>query len=343
MATRMEGTTMRTLCTALLAFTALGGLVARAEAADTMRLEWVMQGQFAGPIVALHNGWYQDAGIELELLPAGPDIKPAVTVAQGTDQFGIGHPHQVIAARANEAPLVMVLQVGQRSSTTYVAKAESGIRELADVRGKKVGLWFGGDEYEFQAMLAKAGIPQEDVTLVSQGFDIVGWLEGQYDVMQVTPFNELLLVQDAGFTGDKLVVIPPERYGAALVSAGVFTTEAMIADHPEKVQAVVDATMRGWQAAIADPKAAAEIVVQYNSELDVPFQVRQIEAMRDIICYGPTLAGEFGKTDPAIWETSQSIMLGAKVIEQPIDLARGFTNAFWEKAPAEYRKVACAG
>lgn len=334
---------MRTSCTALIAAAALAGLTARAEAADTMRLEWVMQGQFAGPILAMHNGWYKDAGIDLELLPAGPDIKPAVTVAQGTDQFGIGHPHQVIAARANEAPLVMVLQVGQKSSTTYVAKTESGITDLQSVRGKKVGLWFGGDEYEFLAMLAQAGIPQEDVTLVSQGFDIVGWLEGQYDLMQVTPFNELLLVHDAGFTPDKLVVIPPERYDSALVSAGVFTTQAMIDQQPAKVQAVVDATMRGWQAAIADPKAAAEIVVQYNSELDVPFQTRQIEAMRDIICYGPTLQGAFGKTEPAIWETSQRILLGAKLIEQPIDLAQGFTNAFWEKAPTDYRKVACPG
>lgn len=334
---------MRILTTALIAAAALAGFVAPADAADTMRLEWVLQGQFAGPIVAMHNGWYKEAGIDLELLPAGPDIKPAVTVAQGTDQFGVGHPHQVIAARANGAPLVMVLQIGQKSSTTYVARKDSGITDLASVRGKKVGLWFGGDEYEFQAMLSKAGIAQEDVTLISQGFDIVGWLQNQYDVMQVTPFNELLLVYDAGYSKDQLVFIQPEQYDSALVSAGIFTTEQMIKEHPEKVQAVVDATMRGWQAAIADPKAAAEIVVGYNSELNVPFQVRQIEAMRDIICYGPTLKGDFGQSELSTWERSQKIMLGAKLIDAPIDLEKAFTNAFWEQAPADYRKVACPG
>ncbi|WP_081853013.1 ABC transporter substrate-binding protein [Bosea sp. 117] len=314
---------------------------ALAAADDTMRLEWVMQGQFAGPIVALEKGYYKEAGIDLKLLPAGPDLKPAVTVAQGTDTFGIGHPNQVITGRANGAPLVTVLQLGQKSATTYIARKDTGIKKVEDMPGHSVGLWFGGDEQEFMAMLRAAKVDPSKVNIISQGFDIVGWLSKQYEVMQVTRYNELQLVYGEGYKPEDLVFLNPEDYGVAFVNTGIFATEDTIKKNPTKVQAMVDATLRGWQEALADPEAAAKIVVKYNNELTVPSQVAQIKAMGEIFCAGPTLSGEFGMTDPAAWERVQKVLIDAKLIEQPIKLSEGYTNAFWEKAPAQYKKIAC--
>jgi len=324
-----------------LAATLASVLAPTAQAEETLRLEWVMQGQFAGPIVAMDKGYYKEAGVDLKLLPAGPDIKPAVTVAQGADTFGLGHPNQIIAARSNGVPLVMVMQFGQKSATTYVVRKESGINKVEDMPGHSVGLWFGGDEHEFLAMLNAAGVAQDDVQIVSQGFDIVSWLNGEYDVMQVTRFNELLQVYDNGYSPDDLVLLDPEDYGVALVSGGLFTTEKIIAEKPEVVQAVVDATMRGWKEALADPEAAAKVVLKYNPELTAEGQVAQIKAMGDLICAGPTLEGEFGKSVLADWETSQKVMLDAGVIDSSVDLEKGFTNRFWESAPSEYKQVRC--
>ena len=313
----------KNLCVAAgLAVATAMGSAASAYAEETLRLEWVMQGQFAGPIVALEKGYYKEAGVELELLPAGPDIKPAVTVAQGADTFGLGHPNQIISARANGVPLVMVMQFGQKSATTYVARKDSGIESVADMPGHSVGLWFGGDEHEFMAMLNAAGVDQGDVQIISQGFDIISWLNGEYDVMQVARYNELLQVYDNGYGPDDLVLLDPEDYGVALVSGGLFTTEKVIEENPEAVQAVVEATMRGWKEALADPQAAAEIVVRYNEEL--------------------TVESEFRRSVMADWETSQTVMVGAGVIDTTIDLEEGFTNSFWEAAPDEYKTVNCS-
>ena len=334
--------TRKTVLTAALAAVVGAGVAATPMAEETMRLEWVMQGQFAGPIVAMDKGYYADGGVDLELLPAGPDIKPAVTVAQGADTFGLGHPNQIIAARSNGVPLVMVMQFGQKSSTTYVARKDSGIASVEDMPGRSVGLWFGGDEHEFLAMLNAAGVSQDDVQIISQGFDIISWLNGEYEVMQVTRFNELLQVYDNGFSPDDLVLLDPEGYGVALVSGGLFTTEDVIDEKPEVVQAVVEATMHGWQDALADPEAAARIVLKYNEELTLESQIAQIEAMGDLICAGPTLDGAFGKSILADWETSQTVILDAGVIDSSIDLEEGFTNRFWDEVPAEVKSVACA-
>ena len=200
-----------------------------ANAGETMRLEWVIQGQFAGPLVALEKCYYKEAGVEMELMPAGPDIKPGVTVAQGTDSFGIGHPNQVISARANGAPLVTVAQFGHRSASVYVARKSTGITGIKDMKGHSVGLWFGGDEHEFLSMLNAAGIPQEDVKIVNQGFDIIAWLNGDYEVMQATIYNELQQVYRQGIKKDDLVFLDASESGVALVNTGIFTTEKVSA------------------------------------------------------------------------------------------------------------------
>lgn len=313
-----------------------------ARAGDTLRLEWVIQTQFAGFIVAYDKGYYKDEGVDLEILPAGPDIKPAVTVAQGADTFGVAHPNQVIAARSNGVPIMTVLQHGQKSATTYIARKETGIGRVEDLPGHSVGLWFGGDEHEFLAMLKAASVEQSDVELVSQGFDIVQWLQGEYEVMQVTRYNELLQVYDQGIGPDQLVFLNPEDYGVALVTAGgLVVNEKTIEERPEVVQGVVNASMRGWQDALANPEEAAKIVLKYNGELELQHQIEQLEAMRDLICYGPTLEGKFGYSDKKIWEVAQKVLLDAKLIDGPVDLDAAFTNNFWDKAPQEYKTVNC--
>lgn len=323
------------------AFAAAMAIPMTAHAEDTLRLEWFIQGQFAGPIVAYDKGYYKEAGIDLKLLPAGPDIKPAVTVAQGLDAFGLGHPNQVITARSNGVPLVMVLQVGQRSSSTYIARKDSGITRAEDMPGHSAGLWFGGDEHEFLAMLGAAKVNVNDVKIIPQAYDIVGWLNKDYDVMQVTWFNELLQVYAQGYKKEDLTFLDPSAYGVEMIGNGVFTTEATIKERPEKVQAVVDATMRGWQEALADPAAAADIVLKYNDELKRDEQIAQIEAMGTVMCAGPTLEGKFGLSRLEAWQTIQKVLLAGNLIESEIPLEEGFTNAFWDKAPAASKTVAC--
>ncbi|HLR13350.1 MAG TPA: ABC transporter substrate-binding protein [Burkholderiaceae bacterium] len=315
-------------------------MFALGASADSLRLEWFMQGQFAGPIVAHDKGYYKEAGIDMTLRPAGPDIKPAVMVATGADTFGLGHPNQVISARSNGAPLVMISQYGQKSASTYIARKETGIKSIEDMPGHSVGLWFGGDEQEFMAMLNRAGIKQSDVKIISQGYDIVSWMNKDYDVMQAARYNELLQVYRQGISKDDLVFLEPEPQDT-IVSNGLFTTEKQIKERPEAVKAVVEATLRGWQDAIANPQEAAKIIVKYNTELDIDEQTEQIQAMGEMFCAGPTLDDEFGKSRLENYEVAQRILIDSELIDQEIDLPQAFTNDFWEEASADYKSIAC--
>lgn len=340
--------TARSLLLPAAALAAALAAASSARAEDTLRLEWIIQGQFAGQLVALDKGYYKAAGADIKLLPAGSDIKPAVTVAQGSDTFGIGHPNQVIMARSHGAPLVMISQYGHKSAQVYIARKDAGINKLQDVRGKKIGSWFGGDEAEFLAMLATLKMTPEDVQLQPQQDNPVPQLiSGALDVIEAVRYAPAdLAVLYTKFKKDDLTYLYPEDSGVALVNTGLFTSEKTIADRPELVQAVVDATLKGWQEALADPDAAAKIVVKYNPELKAEDQVLMIKAMGDMFCAGPTLEGKFGESTDAEWQTVQKILLSYGAtnpdgLQQPVDLSKAYTNAFFEKSPASVKTIAC--
>jgi len=334
---------------AVLTVTVLAALLtASGRAQDTMRLEWIEHAQFAGEIVALDRGYYRALGVDMKLLPAGSDIKPAITVAQGSDTFGIGHPNQVIMARAQGVPLVMVSQYGQKSGQVYIARKDAGINRLADVRGKRVGLWYGGDESEFLAMLHAAGIDPGSVHMMAeQDNPAAELITKQLDMIEMTRYapGDLKPIF-AAVPKDRLTFIYPEAYHAALVNTGLFTLQRTIDQRPKLVQAVVDATLRGWQEALRDPRAAAQIVLKYNHELNLDDQIAMIGGMRDMFCAGPTLHGEFGKTDPASWVEVQRVLLDEGAhdpngLQSPVDLSAAYTNAFWQRAPRAYKTIAC--
>jgi NitT/TauT family transport system substrate-binding protein len=331
------------LIVAALAFAPAG-----ASSQDTIRLEWTYQGQFAGELVALDRGYYKAAGADVKLLTAGNDIKPAIMVAQGTDTFGIGSPNQVIMARSFGAPLVMVTQYGQKSGQVYLARTSAGIHTLADVRGKNVGSWFGGDEAEFLAMLHSVHMKPSDVHLIPQpGNGTPMLLSKQLDVIEAAVYAPADYKQLFATLGrNNITFIKPETYHTAIINTGLFTTEKTIAQRPQLVQAVVDATLRGWQEALRDPIAAAKIIVKYDSELSVADQASETVAMGAMFCAGPTLAGRFGESTPQSWTTVQNILLSygsdsPDGLHQPIDLRKAYTNAFWAKAPAAYKKIRC--
>lgn len=296
-----------------------------------LRLQWFPQTQFAGYLVAKELGFYQEAGLQVEILPAGPDIKPAQTVASGSDDFGVGVSNQIISARANGVPLKIVSQTFQDSANRYILKKENRISSLSELRGQSVGLWLGGDEAEFIAMLAKEQVDPSEIRIVPQDYSVAPFLEDQYLLSQVTVYNELLQIEDAGYPESALQIISPADYDCAIPSDMLFTSEWMIENNPEIVKSMVQATNRGWAAAFEEPERAARIAVAANSELVLAQQVRQLEAVKKLTSYNQhndTL--EFGRPSSRLYEIAQRSLLSSNQISNPIAINDVFSSIAYE-------------
>jgi NitT/TauT family transport system substrate-binding protein len=163
-----------------------------------LQLQWVTQAQFAGYFAAVDQGYFRDEGLDVEILEGGVDIVPQTVLAQGQADYAIAWVPKALASREQGAQITDVGQVFQRSGTLQVSFKDKAITSPADLRGKKVGNWGFGNEFELFAGMTQAGLdPAKDVTLVQQQFDMLALLKGDIDAAQAMTYNEYAQVLEA--------------------------------------------------------------------------------------------------------------------------------------------------
>jgi NitT/TauT family transport system substrate-binding protein len=114
-------------------------------------------------------------------------------------------------------------------------------------------------------------------------------------------------------------------YGVDSYEVVLFTSEKMIAEHPDAVKGIVQATVQGTRDVVDDPNQAASLVLAYNGKLDLDGQRRRIQATIPLL--NPPGA-QLGMMQPAIWKLTYQMMLDQHVLTQPVDLDRTATSKF---------------
>ena len=140
-------------------------VAAQAGESATIRLKWFHQAQFAGFYVAKEKGYYQSAGLDIDIQPGGPDFPAIQMVSGGNEQFGVTGADQILLARSKGVPVVALAVIFRRNPFVLFSLAKSGIKAPADFVGKNVGVKIGGnEELIYQAVLAKAGVDRTKLT-----------------------------------------------------------------------------------------------------------------------------------------------------------------------------------
>src|SRR5215211_7574631 len=174
-----------------------GGGGSDGGAADkvTLQLKWVTQAQFAGYYAAQGEGYYDDEGLDVTIRPGGPDIVPEQAVLGGQAECGINWLDNTLATRDKGQNIVNIAQVFTRSGMTELTWKDSGLDTIPKLKGKKVGVWLGGNEHKLFAALNKNGIdPQKDTTIVKQPFNMDLFLNREVDAAAAMTYNELAQV-----------------------------------------------------------------------------------------------------------------------------------------------------
>src|SRR6476661_7681106 len=103
------------------------GLFATAQAADSpvLQLKWLADAQSAGFFVAQAKGLYRQAGLDVTILPGGPDITPSEVLAAGKADIAVDWMPSALAARDKGAPLVNIAQMFQHSGLQLACRRDS--------------------------------------------------------------------------------------------------------------------------------------------------------------------------------------------------------------------------
>jgi NitT/TauT family transport system substrate-binding protein len=250
---------------------ALSAIPAHAADTVTLQLKWVTQAQFAGYYVAADKGFYKDEGLEVNILPGGPDVAPAQVIAGGGADVVVDWMPSALAAREQGLALVNIAQPFKSSGMMLTCLKESGVSSPADFSDKTLGVWFGGNEYPFLNWMSRLGLKTDGsaggVTVLKQGFDVNPLLNKEAACVSTMTYNEYYQVLDSGVAADDLVTFKYEDEGVALLEDGLYVLEKNLKDaaFADKMVRFVRASMKGWKYAEANVAEAAGIVVENDA------------------------------------------------------------------------------
>lgn len=314
---------------------AVGTSAETGTAADrdvTVMLDWTPNTNHAGLYLAATNGWYDEAGLDVEIIQPG-EQGGLPALASGDADFAVSVQEELTPARAQGAPVVSVAAVIASNTSSLLAPADEGIARPRDLEGLRYGGFGGQLETELvSTLVACDGGDPDTVEFVEVGnVDYrAGFERDFYDFVWVFDGWDGIRLRQAGVDVTTLPFADhfdciPDWYTPLLA-----TSEQLIDADPDLVRDFMAATARGYDAAGEDPGAAADALLEAAPELD--------EALvRDSAEY---LAGRFapdgpwGEQDAAVWEAFTAFLRQAEVLEGEFVVADAFTNEFLPGAGA---------
>jgi NitT/TauT family transport system substrate-binding protein len=309
-----------------------------------LQLQWFTQAQFGGYFAAVDQGFYKDVGLDVDILEGGTDIVPQTQLAQGKADYAIAWVPKALQSREQGAAITDVGQVFQKSGTLQVSFKDKNITNAADLKGKKVGNWGFGNEFELFAGMTKSGIaPSKDVTLVQQQFDMQALLKRDIDAAQAMTYNEYAQVLEAKnpktgklYTADDFNTVNWNDEGTAMLQDAIWANTEKLNDKAYQDQTVkfLQASFKGWIFCRDNPEKCRDIVVAKGSKLGSSHQLWQMNEVNKLVW--PSTQG-IGLVDKAAWDQTVKVASSTKNQEGDTVLSKApeglaYTNDYAQKA-----------
>jgi NitT/TauT family transport system substrate-binding protein len=317
------------LCLATSSFAAPAGKLDKV----TLQLKWLPQSQFMGYYVANAKGYYKDEGIDVTLLPGGSDIIPEQQVSTGVADIGVTWVSSLLKYQEKGWGFVEVAQVFQKSAMLLVSKTETGIKSSKDLKGKKVGSWFGGNEYELYALIESAGLNKEkDLKMVQQDFTMDQVKKGDIDAASAMTYNEFGLLLESGYTKDKLNVIDMNDAGVAMLEDCLFVSKKWAQKNPDLLVRFLRASIKGWAVACKDPEAAGKLVFDVDKSVSLQHQTYMAKEVAKLVVPAGFDAAKIGYIDGAAFKQTADYALKYGLLTKPADTKASVDDSYWKKA-----------
>lgn len=250
----------------------------------TMQVRWLHQFQFAGYYAALHKGFYREKGLDVTIVAGAPDRRPVDEVLSGRAQYGEANSELLLHYLKGE-PLVALAAIFQHSPSVLLTRKDSGIRTPQDLIGKRIMMAGGTEDVDFLAMMANESVDPQKLQILPSSYNIKDLINGKTDVFDAYLTNEPYSLRENHIEPH---TIQPINYGVDFYSDILFTTQNEIRQHPERVKAFREATLRGWEYAMQHKQEIIDLIEkEYRPEKTRAHLEFEAAAMESLI--QPTL------------------------------------------------------
>ncbi len=255
------------LCLTLAFMVSAGAAwTARVESTDRpldrvrLQLKWKHQFQFAGYYAAIQQGFYRDAGLEVTLLEPPPSIEPGQQVVRGQAEFGVAS-SDLVVMRAHGSQVVALAPIYQHSPLVLLVSGNSGVSHIHELSGKRVAI--ESHAAELLAYLQYERLPLTSLNLFPHTYDVSGLIDGELDALSGYSTDEPFLLEQAGLD---YLLLNPRAGGIDFYGDTLFTTQEQIEKHPERVRCFLNASLQGWEYALAHSDEIIDLILTQYSQ-----------------------------------------------------------------------------
>ena len=290
-------------------------------------LDWTPNTNHAGMYLAEANGWYEDAGLDVTFLEPG-EAGSLPALASGRADVAVSVQEELIPARAAGLPVRSIAAVIQHNTSSLVSLASDGIEQPKDLEGRTYGGYGGQLERALldELVTCDGGDPEQVRSVdVGEADYRIGLERDQYDTVWIFDGWDGIRLKQEGVDTNAIAFIDhadciPDWYTPLLA-----TSEEVEQDRPEDLEAFMAATSRGYQAAMKDPSAASEALLDEAKDLDPKLVAASAEFLSTRYSDDPQA---WGQQDPRIWDDFSAFLLDAGIIEDPIVVGDAWTNEY---------------
>jgi ABC-type nitrate/sulfonate/bicarbonate transport system substrate-binding protein len=286
----------------------------------TLVLDFQPNAVHAGIYAALEEGYYRDAGIDLEVRePSASTDAPKLLIGERA-QFAILDVHDLGLARDQNLKLVGVMPIVQRPLASVIAADRQAVRRPRDLEGETVGVTgLPSDDAVLDSVLESDGVRPDSVHRVTIGFQAVSALAAG-KIAAATGFWNAEGTALRG-QGVPIRVFRVDDHGAPRYPELVLATSGKtLSKHRGLVRQMIAATARGYVLASRDPAGALDDLLAENAALDRDLQGAELRALRRVHAFEPV-----GRFDRRVLDAWASWEVERGILDRRPDVA----NAFW--------------
>lgn len=331
----MRKSFMQNMVLSLALLAAVPSVQAQSTEKMTLQLRWLPQAQFAGYYVAAAKGYYKAEGLDVVILPGGPNVNTLQSAKKQQADIVVQHLTDVLVGREDGVGLVNIAQIFNRSGLMLTCKKSSGVETTKDFKGKTLGVWMGGTESAFLGWMNKLGYkPGADIKVLKQGYNIDPLLNNQAACISTMSYNEYLQVLDTGLKETELTRFFYEDQGVATLEDGLYVMEDRLKDPAfvARTAKFLRASLKGWKDAVKNPDEAVKILVDGDKtgRMVSKLQKRQLDNVAKLI--GNPDNAKFGFMDQAAYNRTIKILMagGENGLLNKDPGNAGFSRAVWD-------------
>jgi NitT/TauT family transport system substrate-binding protein len=298
----------------------------------TLQLNWYPEAEHGGFYAAQVDGLYRREGLDVTILPGGPETPVPQLVTRGAATFGVVNADNILFSRAQQLPVVALMAPLQTSPRCLMVHASAGMRTFADLKDMTLAM---SNSQAFSFYLRKK-VPLHDVRIVPYAGSVAPFLHDPNYGQQAYVFSEPFVAKKEG--GDPQVLMLADL-GFNPYTSLLFTSEKTLRQQPELVRKMVAATVAGWARYLEDPGATNALIHRLNPQMDMDILDYGAQAVKPLVLAGEVFKDAKAVQPPAIgwmtrrrWqELADQIVWCGQLKPDEVDVDKAFTAEFLPK------------